>query len=221
MKPKLAINSRCAVTYDPDYDSPAVLTKFGTTHGLRFERNTLMLQPDSKQKDKLFKALNVGVNYNGQSVNLHSIQLMLFDSQGRYVRTYHSIMWNNQQVIEDLKRLLAETKQALIPGEVSSAPPNPDSWRQSKFFHPLVEFESRRARIREMRSTACFATTNGHDQWLLETPVHGADEGHAALTTSDPFHASQSNRSPRRPRASRPYRVPRRFHRRRARAAAG
>jgi cytochrome oxidase Cu insertion factor (SCO1/SenC/PrrC family) len=111
------------VTYDPDYDSPAVLTKFGTTHGLRFERNALMLQPDSKQKDKLFKALNVGVNYNGQSVNLHSIQLMLLDSQGRYVRTYHSVIWNNQQVIEDLKRLLAETKRALIPGEVFFSAP--------------------------------------------------------------------------------------------------
>jgi len=100
------------ITYDPDYDSPAVLTKFGTTHGLCFDRNVLMLQPESKQKDRLFQELSVRVNYNKQSVNLHSIQLMLFDPQGRYVRTYHSVLWNNAQVLQDLKRLLGETKRA-------------------------------------------------------------------------------------------------------------
>jgi cytochrome oxidase Cu insertion factor (SCO1/SenC/PrrC family) len=100
------------VTYDPDYDSPAVLTKFASAHGLRLDEFALMLQPESKQKDRLFQELNVGVNDDGQMVNLHSIQLMLFDTQGRCVRTYHSVIWNNVQVLRDLRRLLDETKQA-------------------------------------------------------------------------------------------------------------
>lgn len=98
------------ITYDPDYDSPAVLAGFGSSHGLRFDGNVLMLQPDSKQKDRFFKELNVGVNYDGTRVNIHSIQLMLFDQQWRYVRTYHSLIWDNAKVLKDLKTLLDETK---------------------------------------------------------------------------------------------------------------
>ena len=98
------------ITYDPEHDSPVVLTRFGLAHGLRFDDSAIMLQPDSRQKEALFKDLNVGVNFDGPTVNLHSIQLMLFDSHGRCVRTYHRIIWNNDQVLGDLKRLLGEMK---------------------------------------------------------------------------------------------------------------
>jgi cytochrome oxidase Cu insertion factor (SCO1/SenC/PrrC family) len=96
------------VTYDPDHDTPEVLKQYGLDRGLRFTPNVLMLRPDSQQKDSFFDRLRVTVNYNAEGVNLHGLQLFLFDSKGRFVRRYQSVIWNNAKVLADLKRLAEE-----------------------------------------------------------------------------------------------------------------
>jgi cytochrome oxidase Cu insertion factor (SCO1/SenC/PrrC family) len=96
------------ITYDPEYDKPAQLTSFAKTNRFQFTRHAMLLRPQPEAKDRLFSTLNVRVNYNQRGVNLHGIQLVLLDKEGRYVRTYHSLLWNNTQVINDLARLAAE-----------------------------------------------------------------------------------------------------------------
>ncbi len=36
--------------------------------------------------------------------------LYLLDRRGRFVRTYHTLMWDNEKVTDDLRRLVAESK---------------------------------------------------------------------------------------------------------------
>ena len=96
------------ITYDPEYDTPAQLRKFAQANGMKNAIKAVLLRPEPQGKARLFKDLNVRVNYNERGVNLHGIQLILLDKQGRYVRTYHTLLWDNAHVIADLGRLAAE-----------------------------------------------------------------------------------------------------------------
>lgn len=96
------------VTYDPEFDKPSVLREFASTHGFQWTPRAMLLRPHIQGRDALFSNLNVRVNYNERGVNLHGIQLLLLDKQGRYVRTYHSLLWDNTEVLRDLARLSAE-----------------------------------------------------------------------------------------------------------------
>ena len=102
-RPRLAL-----ITYDPEYDTPPHLKDFGKTHGLRFTRTAMLLRPEPTRKQQLFKDLNVRVNFNDGGVNLHGVQLILLDKQGRFVRAHHTLIWDNDHVLADLKRLAAE-----------------------------------------------------------------------------------------------------------------
>ena len=41
-------------------------------------------------------------------VNTHGIALSLLDTGGRVVRQYQTTLWDNDQVLRDVRRLLAE-----------------------------------------------------------------------------------------------------------------
>ena len=96
------------ITYDPEFDTSEVLSRFAEAHGIRPGATTVLLRPDPAAKQNLFHELKVGVNYSGDTVNLHGIQLILLDKSGRHVRTYHSILWDNDAVLKDLEILAAE-----------------------------------------------------------------------------------------------------------------
>jgi cytochrome oxidase Cu insertion factor (SCO1/SenC/PrrC family) len=48
------------------------------------------------------------VSFGAGQINAHAIQLFLFDRKGRYVRHYHSVVWDEAAVVADLRRLAAE-----------------------------------------------------------------------------------------------------------------
>ncbi len=98
------------MTYDPAFDTPERLKQYGLHHGLRFTPDVLMLRPDDREKDRFLDRLQVAVNYNAEGVNLHGLQLYLFDDRGRFVRRYQSVLWDNSEVLADLKRLAGEVR---------------------------------------------------------------------------------------------------------------
>ena len=102
-KPKVLL-----MTYDPEFDTPAELKAFAGVHHFAPNQNAMLLRPKVDAKEQLIASLNVPVNYNEKGVNLHGIQLVLLDKRGRFVRAYHSLLWNNADVVADLVRLAAE-----------------------------------------------------------------------------------------------------------------
>ena len=48
------------------------------------------------------------MNFADQRPNVHAIELLLFDRAGRFVRQYRDVMWDEETVIADLRRLAAE-----------------------------------------------------------------------------------------------------------------
>jgi protein SCO1/2 len=98
------------MTYDAAFDTPERLKQYGLRHGLRFTPNVLMLRPDDQEKARFLDRLQVAVNFNAEGVNLHGLQLFLFDDRGRFVRRYQSVIWENSEVLADLKRLADEVR---------------------------------------------------------------------------------------------------------------
>lgn len=102
-RPRLAL-----ITYDPEYDTPKHLKDFGEGHGLRFTDAVMSLRPEPDRKQRLFEKLDVRVNFNDRGVNLHGVQLILLDKQGRVARVHHTLIWDNDAVLADLKQLARE-----------------------------------------------------------------------------------------------------------------
>ena len=102
-RPRLAL-----ITYDPEYDTPKHLKDFGEEHGWRFTDATMLLRPEPDRKQQLFEELDVRVNFNELGVNLHGVQLVLLDKQGRVARVHHTLVWDNDAVLRDLKLLARE-----------------------------------------------------------------------------------------------------------------
>jgi cytochrome oxidase Cu insertion factor (SCO1/SenC/PrrC family) len=95
-------------TYDPEFDSFAVLKAYGNSHGFRFGPNAMMLRVDPSEKAALMAQLEIAVNFNREGVSIHGLQLLLVDSRGFLARVYHTIIWDNDQVISDVQKLAAE-----------------------------------------------------------------------------------------------------------------
>ncbi len=96
------------MSYDPEGDSCARLKEFALDHGIQPGQSTWVVRPDPGQKLELFSDLQVAVNFNRGDVNIHGIQLFLFDARSRWVRSYHTLIWDNDRIVADLSRLAAE-----------------------------------------------------------------------------------------------------------------
>ena len=97
-----------AITYEPQFDTPERIHRFATDRGLRLGENALALQLDGDRHQRLIDELQVPVNYNAGWVNAHGVELALLDAQGKLVRKYHTLLWDNDQVTKDLRQVLTE-----------------------------------------------------------------------------------------------------------------
>ena len=75
---------------------------------LRFGENALAVQLDAGRHERLVDELSAPVNYNAGWVNTHGVELSLLDCTGGLVRKYHTLLWNNDQVLEDLRQVLQQ-----------------------------------------------------------------------------------------------------------------
>jgi protein SCO1/2 len=97
-----------AITYEPQFDTPERIHRYASDRGLRLGGNALAIQLDSGRHQRFVDELQAPVNYNAGWVNAHGVELSLLDAGGRLVRKYQTLLWENRQVEQDLRRLLAE-----------------------------------------------------------------------------------------------------------------
>lgn len=112
------------ITYDPEFDTPAVMLAYGQKLNMPFGKDFMMLRPGAEQKQDLFGKLGIGVNFDRRGdVNVHANQLLVIDAHGRLARKYEVLLWKNQEVLVDIEKLLAETPPAAgQPAERSNSP---------------------------------------------------------------------------------------------------
>lgn len=97
-----------AISYEPQFDTPDRLHRYATDRGFALGTNALTLQLDPDRNQRLVEELSAPANYNAGWINTHGVELTLLDAHARPVRKYHTVLWDDDQVVEDVKRLLAE-----------------------------------------------------------------------------------------------------------------
>jgi len=97
-----------AITYEPQFDTPERMNRFATDRGLRLGEHALTIQLDGKRHQQFVDEMLAPVNYNSGWVNTHGVELSLVDARGQLVRKYTTLLWRNEQVVKDLKRVMAE-----------------------------------------------------------------------------------------------------------------
>lgn len=109
-----------ALTYDPAYNRARQLQTYGLERGFRFdERNRFLRCLESFEPIRL--KFNLGVGFGPATVNQHSIDLLILDSQGEPVGWFSRVQWEEAEVLEAVSRLLGTPQR---PWEaVSSADP--------------------------------------------------------------------------------------------------
>ncbi len=97
-----------AITYEPQFDTPERIHRYATDRGLRLGENALALRLDESCQQRLVDEIQAPANYNTGWINTHGVELSLLDRNGGIVRKYHTVLWDNDQVVRDLQRILAE-----------------------------------------------------------------------------------------------------------------
>lgn len=95
------------ISYDPKRDTPAAMKTYGHDRGLTFT-NASMLVPKGEDLRNLIHEFQIGVQYYADGSIGHFIELLVMDKQGRFVRDYTGSIWDNAQVLDDLRRLADE-----------------------------------------------------------------------------------------------------------------
>ncbi|MGE3342923.1 MAG: SCO family protein, partial [Vicinamibacterales bacterium] len=97
-----------SVSFDPDYDTPAVLTAHARTIGADLSTWTL-LTGDRPTVDKLAARFGVGVlrGPDGATEITHNLRTALFAADGTLLTMYPGSDWTPRGVIDDLRAHLA------------------------------------------------------------------------------------------------------------------
>ncbi|MER8533363.1 SCO family protein [Mesorhizobium sp. M1005] len=93
-----------AISYDPHRDTAAVLRQYGESKGVPFGTNFKMMRVPS-QLDSVVDAFDLGVNYAGNQVNDHRIELYLLDGSGRIAHRFLRLQADPGSVVAELARL--------------------------------------------------------------------------------------------------------------------
>lgn len=97
------------ITYDPDFDTPAILKKYGKMYGVRFNADTKFFKTTSLLDMAFLNQLQLRVNYGAGTVNQHGIQLFIFDKQGKLAAVCDNNSWSVNEVKKYLMNLINET----------------------------------------------------------------------------------------------------------------
>lgn len=98
-----------AVTFEPQFDTPERLRRFALDRGLALGPDALAVRLDVARHPKLVEELKTPVSYSAGWVNSHGIQAALIDAEGRVVRKYVTLLWDNRTVADDLQRLVQDS----------------------------------------------------------------------------------------------------------------
>lgn len=102
------------LSYDPVRDTPEALKAYGQQRGVKFTC-VKMLRPDRESFSQLLREFQITVGYSGSGEINHAMELLLIDSEGRFVRDYQGGVWDNTAVLADLRRLLDERQGHISP----------------------------------------------------------------------------------------------------------
>jgi protein SCO1 len=123
-----------AITYEPQFDTPAALKSYGNSRRFRFDEDSRMLRvPDDFQQ--VVHAFELGVNFTGSQVNSHRIEFYLMDTNGKIVSSFVRLQTEPKQVVDAVHALLSpEVSHLPVPG-VTPQESQPPADKTKGLFH--------------------------------------------------------------------------------------
>ncbi|MBR0901354.1 SCO family protein [Bradyrhizobium liaoningense] len=97
------------ITYDPAYDLPERLRRYGGERGLAFADDCQLLRTTGCF-DALRDRLQLGVGYGTSTVNRHRIELILIDHSGDIVQAHVRRLWDAQEIADQLLSMHDDAK---------------------------------------------------------------------------------------------------------------
>ncbi|WP_448624138.1 SCO family protein [Geodermatophilus sp. URMC 64] len=92
-----------AITYDPAFDLPDRLRRYGTDRGIRFGEHVRFFRVPAGF-DGVRRRFDLGVNYGAATVNRHRTELFVLDGQGRVAASFTRVQWDVDAVLAALVR---------------------------------------------------------------------------------------------------------------------
>ncbi|HEX6900456.1 MAG TPA: SCO family protein [Thermoanaerobaculia bacterium] len=112
-----------AVTYDPAYDLPERLLRYGQARGLRLDAGHRMLRATSGF-EALRRHFQLGVGFIESLVNRHRIEVFVLDAEGRIAGSFERLHWDEARVVERAAEVLEEkTDEPAPPARHKAASP--------------------------------------------------------------------------------------------------
>jgi protein SCO1/2 len=108
-----------AITYDPAFDTPNRLRRYGEDRGIQLDDGHRMLRAVDGM-DILGRHCRLGVNYVESLVNRHQIEIFIFDRTGAIAASFQRLRWSEEDVLTRAVAVLHESPQT----SPDSAPPS-------------------------------------------------------------------------------------------------
>jgi protein SCO1/2 len=109
-----------AVTYDPGFDAPPQLRRYGLDRGVRMDADHRLLRAPSGV-ERLRRHFELGVNFFESLVNRHRIELFILDPRGAIAARFQRLQWNESDVVDRVAEVLTES--AAPPASAAGALP--------------------------------------------------------------------------------------------------
>ncbi len=116
-----------AITYDPTYDLPERLRRYGQGRGVHMDACHRILRA-TDGIGALRSHFKLGVNFIESLVNRHRIEAYILDAEGRIAASFERIHWDEQQLVDRAIEVLKE----------KSAPERADPPARPKAASPLL-----------------------------------------------------------------------------------
>jgi protein SCO1/2 len=99
-----------AITYDPAFDLPERIRRYGENRSVRLDESHRMLRTIDGI-EPLRRHFKLGVNFIESLVNRHRIEAYILDSKGRVAASFERLHWNEQEVVDRAVEVLNEVKR--------------------------------------------------------------------------------------------------------------
>ena len=100
-----------SVSFDPQYDTPAVLRSYGGAHTGRFKQEAFghwtFAAPSVVELPKMEQYFDIGVSGTNPSTLTHSLSTVLIGKDGRVIDWYPTNTWDPTQVAEQMMQAAA------------------------------------------------------------------------------------------------------------------
>jgi protein SCO1/2 len=93
------------ITYDPAFDSPDRLRRYGENRGVHFSGDHRLLRM-ADGFERLRAHFGLGVNFTGAIINRHRLETYVLDREGRIAGSFLRLHWDESAVVDRAMELL-------------------------------------------------------------------------------------------------------------------